>query len=241
MLWSTILRSRSFVLIEFDRIRRGFTRAAGIFSMLSGLLGIGLIQVLGTQHWVWISIGVVLLFLVIIALTPKGSEVIGKRAISERRTKLLHNANKSIDILAGDGSWLHEEWPLLKQKLDLKIPVRILAETLEPGPIKMFQEAGAEVKIYPAEFDPNIRGLLLDKRGHDRFEDRNVLYIVRKDPKNAAAAANDMHHKPGDDASYEYRGRVYNPNEDPLLVRGLSQLFDALWDLAKKQNVAGQP
>lgn len=106
--------------------------------------------------------------------------------------KIKEHAGETIDIAAGDCSWLPEELPMLKSKLDGGINrIRLLCRpTEDPACRSAIDELAScdkvDVRTYPADFQMYLRCIIIDRNRPQnqamilldkKFLSRNVLGI----------------------------------------------------------------
>ena len=148
---------------------------------------------------------------------------------------LINQAKQNVISFSGDLSWTKRCHEALLDAVRHNIAVRILCKDPLNDEAKRhveryFQQPGIDIRYYPSDFDPDIRGLMTDTS-----TSRHSLFVEKKhktlgDDYERTGAA-------GTSETYEYWGQRFDSEHDLAIVSPLSKLFDMLWEQAKPSNV----
>lgn len=129
----------------------------------------------------WSTLVLAFVSVTILALLPSDRTRIRWRLLHACR-KLKQSARETIDIAAGDCSWLLEEWPLIKDKLDNGVKVRLLCRRPASPPLvdainRLATYPNATVCTFALEEEEVFRCILIDSK---KADSQRVLVIDKQ-------------------------------------------------------------
>lgn len=166
------------------------------------------------------------------------STIKSRDEITAANNQLIAEAKDNIISFSGDLSWTTKCHQALIEAVKNNVSIRILCkdplvDESKQNVARYFRQAGIEIKYYPANFDPDVRGLMIDTSTL-----KKAFFVEKK------------HRKLGDDyqrygtisnaGEFEYWVKRLDAENDMAIVSPLAKLFEMLWKQGFKADVLSQ-
>jgi hypothetical protein len=159
-----------------------------------------------------------------------------KSEIDQIWQELLIGATSSVQIFAGDVSWIDRDKELIariKDRVDVFVLCRCPHNEKTQQNVVDLLKAGAKVRY----FDAPVRGLLIDTKDTRRSTaliiDKSPRQIISVSNQDSMPLANDRGSGvPGSSNIYRYKATRHLPQEDNRYIEVLSLLFNLCWDVS---------
>lgn len=159
-------------------------------------------------------------------------ELTGRQVIVERARHFIREASESVRYIAGDFSSVKDIEQEIKAARNRNVKVRILGPHPDVDAVHanlVFAAAlGCAVRLY----HPDVRRLRVAIIDYDATSADGTVVFIKKSHKAGPQRSHQA--KLDTRAEFEYVGTVY---KDPMVITGLGQLFDALWNEAEPFEV----
>lgn len=207
-------------------------RILEVAAITAGISGITLSELRQNNPVIFYAVYIVLIALCFfVALTwKKINRFSNKRTINSIWQHLLDGSQLSIQVFAGDVSWINRDEAVIKRSVEDGLEVSVLCR--RPGTNKMLKdniskliETGAEVRYYDGQDNPVVRGLVID----GKEKGMNTALTVQK---TAQKNIQRRYGEPGARNIYSYRAVRYIPPQDTQYIETLHQLFHFISDKA---------
>lgn len=167
-------------------------------------------------------------------LAPQNT-INSREEITNANIQLISQAKQNVISFSGDLSWTKKCHSALIEAIGEGVSVRILCKYPLTDETKRhiqryFRQEGIEIKYYPRDFDPDVRGLMIDTSTI-----KSAIFVEKKHK------ILEFHYQRtgemGDSLSYEYWGQRLNAENGLAIVSPLSKLFEILWSQAHEASI----
>lgn len=152
----------------------------GVLAVISSITGLALQVWIMSDVWPWTTILFLLSIVCCASLLLFDPSTVNYRFRVRKACKRIKEiGGETIDIAAGDCSWLKEELPVIKQKLDNGVRVRMLCRPTQDADYiaairELSQHANADVRRYEPKFELYLRCIIVDR---DRPQHEAMLVL----------------------------------------------------------------
>ncbi|MBT2212911.1 hypothetical protein [Actinomadura sp. NEAU-AAG7] len=196
-------------------------------SFVVGVTGLTLIKALNghpviTKWAIGLAFVALAIFLCIQIFRRNPNHFRGKKAVDSAWRALLTRADHSVDVFAGDVSWVQDNKTSISQRIGAGVVVRVLCRwPRTSGQLKQVRTligAGVYVKFYPEDLI-KVRGLVVDA---GIGAGRGTALTVTKSPKSSISVTDQS-------SMFDYSALRHLPANDATQIDMLHQLFESAW------------
>jgi hypothetical protein len=194
-------------------------------AIVAGISGLSLSQLQRTHPYIFYTGYIVLVILCFVVFLSRKeiNRFTKKKIINSIWQDLLAGSQQSIQVFAGDVSWIDRDEGIIRDRVENGVDVSVLcrppkANDLLKKNISRLIEAGGKVRYYDPKDTPVLRGLVID--GEEK--NVNTALTVQKSPRKDIKRRYGV---PGSADIYDYRGKRYVPPQDEEYIETLHRLF----------------
>ncbi len=123
---------------------------------------------------------------------------------------------RSIDIFAGDLSWLETDIEVYKTLRDNGVAIRVLTDTPNAAAIAAGKAHGIQFRQYPGKMNPPIKASISDA---DEETECRALVVKRRTPRA----------RPRQREPYRYWMKFYHGSPEYPVINAMATLFEELY------------